>query len=163
VSVGDVADTAEFAVASIRRWWDTMGRDRFPNATKLMITADGGGSNGSRVRAWKWHLARLGADTGVEVTVCPYPPGTSKWNKIEHRLSASSPSTGRAAPSPDIGTIVELIASTTTQGGLEVQATYDPNWYATGQKITDKQINQLPLHRHDRHGDWNYTITPTEP
>jgi hypothetical protein len=106
VSVGDVADTAEFAVASIQRWWDTMGRDRFPNATKLMITADGGGSNGSRVRAWKWHLARLAADTGLEVTVCHYPPGTSKWNKIEHRLFSFISLNWRGRPLTDIRTIV---------------------------------------------------------
>lgn len=160
VSVGDTADTAEFAVASIRRWWDTMGRARFPQATKLLITADGGGSNGSRVRAWKWHLARLAAETGLEVTVCHYPPGTSKWNKIEHRLFSFITMNWRGRPLVDIRTIVELIASTTTDTGLHVQAAYDPNWYATGQKITDTQMDQIPLTRHDWHSDWNYTITP---
>jgi hypothetical protein len=160
VSVGDTADTAEFAVASIRRWWDTMGRDRFPQATKLLITADGGGSNGSRVRAWKWHLARLAAETGLEVTVCHYPPGTSKWNKIEHRLFSFITMNWRGRPLVDIRTIVELIASTTTDTGLHVQAAYDPGWYATGQKITDTQMDQIPLTRHNWHPDWNYTITP---
>jgi hypothetical protein len=160
VSVGDTADTAEFAVASIRRWWDTMGRARFPQATKLLITADGGGSNGSRVRAWKWHLARLAAETGLEITVCHYPPGTSKWNKIEHRLFSFITMNWRGRPLTDIRTIVELIANTTTQTGLYVQAAYDPSWYATGQKITDTQMDQIPLTRHNWHPDWNYTITP---
>jgi transposase len=160
VSVGDVADTAEFAVASIRRWWDTMGRDRFPHATRLLVTADGGGSNGSRVRAWKWHLTRLAAETGLEITVCHYPPGTSKWNKIEHRLFSFITMNWRGRPLTDIRTVVELIASTTTEGGLRVQAAYDPAWYATGEKITDAQMHQIPLTRHEWHGDWNYTITP---
>jgi transposase len=160
VSVGDTADTAEFAVASIRRWWDTMGRDRFPHATKLLITADGGGSNGYRVRAWKWHLAKLAAETGLEITVCHYPPGTSKWNKIEHRLFSFITLNWRGRPLTDIRTIVELIASTTTDTGLRVQAAYDPGWYATGEKITDEQFRQIPLNRHNWHGDWNYTLTP---
>jgi transposase len=160
VSVGDTADTAEFAVASIRRWWDTMGRTRFPEATKLLITADAGGSNGYRVRAWKWHIARLAADTGLEITVCHYPPGTSKWNKIEHRLFSFISMNWRGRPLTTIRTIVELIAATTTETGLTVQAAYDPNWYPTGQKITDAEMRQLPLHPHEWHGDWNYTITP---
>ena len=129
VSVGDSADTAEFAVESIRRWWNQMGRARFPHATKLMVTADAGGSNGYRVRAWKWHLARLAAETGLEITVCHYPPGTSKWNKIEHRLFSFISMNWRGRPLTDIATIVQLIASTTTTTGLTVHAAYDPNWY----------------------------------
>lgn len=159
VSVGDSADTAEFAVESIRRWWNQMGRQRFPKATKLMITADAGGSNGPRVRAWKWHLARLAADTGLEITVCHYPPGTSKWNKIEHRLFSFISINWRGRSLTDIRTIVELIAATKTKTGLAVQCAYDPNWYPTGEKIIDADFDALPLRRHDWHGDWNYTLT----
>lgn len=161
VNVGDSADTAEFAVESIRRWWNTLGRDRFGDATRLLITADAGGSNGYRPRAWKWFLAQLAAETGLEITVCHYPPGTSKWNKIEHRLFSFISMNWRGRPLTDIRTIVELIASTTTQTGLTVQAAYDPTWYERGIKITDHQMDQIPLHPHDWHGEWNYTITPT--
>ena len=160
VSVGDTADTAEFAVASIRRWWNQMGRSRFPHAAKLLITADAGGSNGYRVRAWKWHLAQLAAETGLEITVCHYPPGTSKWNKIEHRLFSFISMNWRGRPLTSIRTIIELISATTTNTGLTVQADYDPNWYPKGVKITDRQLAAVPLTRHDWHGDWNYTIDP---
>ena len=160
VSVGDSADTAEFAVNSIRRWWDTLGRDRFPDATRLLVTADAGGSNGYRPRAWKWHLARLAAETGLQITVAHYPPGTSKWNKIEHRLFSFITLNWRGRPLTDIATIVELIASTTTQAGLTVQAAHDPAVYPTGTKITDQQMKQIPIQPHTWHGDWNYTITP---
>jgi transposase len=160
VSVGDTADTAEFAVASIRRWWNQMGRSRFPHATKLLITADAGGSNGYRVRAWKHFLAAFAADTGLEITVCHYPPGTSKWNKIEHRLFSFISMNWRGRPLTSIRTIVELISATTTNTGLTVQADYDPNWYPKGVKITDRQLAAVPLTRHDWHGDWNYTIHP---
>ncbi|MEZ5223348.1 MAG: ISAzo13 family transposase [Ilumatobacteraceae bacterium] len=159
VSVGDVADTAEFAVEAIRRWWSTCGRARFPNATTLTITADAGGSNGYRVKAWKWHLAALAAETGLAITVVHYPPGTSKWNKIEHRLFSFISMNWRGRPLTDIRTIIELISATTTTTGLTVSASYDPNWYATGVKITDTQMDALPLTRHDWHGDWNYTLT----
>ena len=162
VSVGDSADTAEFAVNSIRRWWDTLGRDRFPNATRLLVTADAGGSNGYRPRAWKWHLAKLAADTGLEITVAHYPPGTSKWNKIEHRLFSFITLNWRGRPLTDIATIVQLIASTTTSTGLTVQAAYDPTVYPTGTKISDTQMKQIPLRPHDWHGEWNYTITPNQ-
>lgn len=161
VSVGDVADTAEFAVEAIRRWWNTTGKVRFPAATTLTITADCGGSNGYRVRAWKWHLAQLAAETGLAITVLHYPPGTSKWNKIEHRLFSFISMNWRGRPLTSIRTIIELIAATTNQTGLYVQASYDPNWYATGTKITDQQMNDLPLTAHDWHGDWNYTLTTT--
>ena len=160
VSVGDVADTAEFAVESIRRWWNTVGRARFPEATRLLITADAGGSNGYRVRAWKWHLARLAAETGLEITACHYPPGTSKWNKIEHRLFSFISINWRGQPLSDIRTIVELIGATTTTTGLTVQAAYDPNWYPTGERISDTDFATIPLRPHDWHGEWNYDITP---
>ena len=163
VSVGDTADTAEFAVEAIRRWWNTLGVTRFPNATRLLITADAGGSNGYRVRAWKWHLAKLAADTGLEITVCHYPPGTSKWNKIEHRLFSFISMNWRGKPLTDIRTIVELIAATTTTTGLTVQAVYDPEWYPKGVKITDDQLAAIPLTPHEWHGEWNYTIAQSNP
>jgi transposase len=159
VSVGDVADTAEFAVESIRRWWNQMGQARFPDATTLLITADAGGSNGPRVRAWKWHLARLAAETGLEITVCHYPPGTSKWNKIEHRLFSFISMNWRGRPLTDIRTIVELIGATKTSTGLTVQCAYDPNWYPTGEKITDRDFATIPLRQHAWHGEWNYSLT----
>ena len=160
VNVGDTADTAEFAVHSIRSWWNTVGRDRFPNATTLTITADCGGSNGYRVRAWKWHLAQLAAETGLQITVLHYPPGTSKWNKIEHRLFSFISINWRGQPLTDIRTIIDLIGATKTEGGLSVQAVHDTNWYPRGIKITDTQMNTIPIQAHDWHGDWNYSITP---
>jgi Rhodopirellula transposase DDE domain len=156
--VGDVADTAEFAVESIRRWWNDMGRVRFPEASTLMITADAGGSNGPRLRAWKYHLAKLSSETGLEITVCHYPPGTSKWNKIEHRLFSFISLNWRGRPLTDIRTIVELIASTKTKTGLTVQCAYDPSWYPTGKRISDGDFSAIPLRRHKWHGEWNYSI-----
>ena len=161
VSVGDTADTAEFAVESIRRWWQRHGQARFGDSRRLLITADAGGSNGYRVRAWKKHLAELATETGLEITVCHYPPGTSKWNKIEHRLFSFISMNWRGRPLTDLRTIIELISNTTTTTGLVVYADYDPNWYPKGVKISDREFNALPIHRHDWHGDWNYTITPT--
>lgn len=161
VNVGDSADTAEFAVNSIRRWWNTLGKARFPDATRLMITADGGGSNGYRVRAWKWQLAQLAAETGLTITVCHYPPGTSKWNKIEHRLFSFISINWRGRPLTDIRTIVELISATTTDTGLTVQAAYDPNWYERGVKISDQQLAAIPITPHQWHGEWNYDIATT--
>ena len=158
VSVGDTSDTAEFAVESIRRWWNTMGHTRFPHATRLLITADCGGSNGNRVRAWKTHLAAFAAETGLQVTVAHYPPGTSKWNKIEHRMFSFITMNWRGRPLVDLRTIIELIANTTTDTGLTIQASYDPNWYPTGVKITNTQLAAIPLEPHDWHGEWNYTI-----
>lgn len=163
VSVGDTADTAEFAVESIRRWWNTLGKERFPNATRLLITADAGGSNGYRVRAWKWHLAKLAADTGLEITVCHYPPGTSKWNRIEHRLFSFISINWRGRSLTDIRTVVELIVATTTKTGLTVQALYDPNWYPTGEKISDADFAAIPVTPHEWHGEWNYTIAQSNP
>lgn len=161
VSVGDVADTAEFAVESIRRWWNAMGRERFPNAQRLLVTADAGGSNGYRLRAWKVQLAALAAETGLRITVCHYPPGTSKWNRIEHRMFSFITMRGR--PLTTLRTIVELISATTTETGLKVQAVHDPNWYPTGVKITDAELAAVPLDPHDFHGEWNYTIAQSVP
>jgi hypothetical protein len=158
VPVGDTADTAEFAVESIRRWWNQMGRARFPEASTLLITADAGGSNGPRVRAFKYHLAKLSAETGLSITVCHYPPGTSKWNKIEHRLFSFISINWRGRSLSDIRTIVELIAATKTKTGLTVQCDYDPNWYPTGVKISDTDYAAIPLRPHDWHGEWNYSI-----
>jgi transposase len=158
VNVGDTADTAEFAVESIRRWWNQIGRVRFPDAERLLITADAGGSNGYRVRAWKVELAALAEETGLAITVCHYPPGTSKWNKIEHRMFSFITINWRGRPLTTMRTIIELISATSTSAGLSVQADYDPGWYAKGVKITDKQLAALPLDPHDFHGEWNYTI-----
>jgi len=159
VSVGDTADTAEFAVNAIRSWWTHMGRSRFPDATKLFITADAGGSNGHRVRAWKAELARLAAETGLDITVCHYPPGTSKWNRIEHRMFSFITMNWRGRPLTTYRTIVELIAATTTETGLHIRAERDTEWYPTGVRVSDAEMEALPLTRHDWHGDWNYTLT----
>ena len=158
VNVGDTADTAEFAVESIRRWWNQMGRDRFPDAERLLITADAGGSNGYRLRAWKVQLARLATETGLNITVCHYPPGTSKWNRIEHRMFSFITMNWRGRPLTTLRTIIELISATATTTGLTIQADYDPNWYPKGIKITNKQLAAVPLDPHDFHGEWNYTI-----
>ena len=135
-----------------------MGRVRLPDATRLLITADCGGSNGYRVRAWKTQLAALAAETGLRITVCHYPPGTSKWNRIEHRMFSFITANWRGRPLTDLRTIIELISATTTQTGLTVQAAYDPNWYPTGVKISNAELAAVPLHPHDWHGEWNYTI-----
>jgi hypothetical protein len=161
VSVGDTADTAEFAVNAIRSWWTQMGQARFPEATKLLITADAGGSNGSRVRAWKAELARLAGETGLEITVCHYPPGTSKWNRIEHRMFSFITMNWRGRPLSTYRTIIELISATTTETGLTIRAERDTEHYAKGVKVTDAEMLALPLTRHDWHGDWNYTLAPT--
>jgi hypothetical protein len=158
VNVGDTADTAEFAVESIRRWWDQMGRARFPDAQAILITADAGGSNGYRLRAWKVQLARLAAETGLSITVCHYPPGTSKWNRIEHRMFSFITMNWRGRPLIGLRTIIELISATATSTGLTIQADYDSNWYPTGVKITNKELAAVPLYPHDFHGEWNYTI-----
>lgn len=161
VTVGDVADTAEFAVNAIRSWWNQMGRHRFPDATRLLVTADAGGSNGHRVRSWKANLAVLAAEAGLEITVCHYPPGTSKWNRIEHRMFSFITMNWRGRPLTSYRTIIELIAATTTETGLRIRAQRDTEWYATGIKITDAEMAALPLSGHDWHGDWNYTLAPT--
>ena len=161
VSVGDNADTAAFAVSSIRRWWELMGKERFPGARRLLITADAGGSNGYRLRAFKTELARLADDTGLEVTVCHYPPGTSKWNKIEHRMFSFITMNWRGRPLESYRTIVELIAATTTEKGLRIRAEHDKKGSRTKVKVSDAELAAVPLRRHEFHGDWNYTITPS--
>ena len=158
VSVGDVADTAEFAVESIRRWWHQMGAARFPEATRLLITADAGGSNGYRLRAWKTQLAALAAEAGLHVTVCHYPPGTSNWNRIEHRMFSFITMNWLGRPLTYVRTIIELISATSTKTGLTIQAGCDPEWYPRGVKITDAELATVPLTPHTFHGEWNYTI-----
>ena len=162
VNVGDNADTAEFAVASIRRWWNEMGRARFPHADRLLITADGGGSNGYRLRAWKTQLAVFAAETGLRITVCHYPPGTSKWNRIEHRMFSYITINWRGRPLETLRTVIELISATTTETGLTIHADHDPTIYERGVKITNAQLAAVPLHPHDWHGDWNYTLVRHE-
>jgi hypothetical protein len=163
VSVGSDHDTAQFAVETLRRWWRQMGSPRYPAATDLLLTADGGGSNGSRCRLWKLELQRLADETGLQITVCHFPPGTSKWNKIEHRMFCHITENWRGRPLISHAVIVNLIANTTTRKGLRIQAELDPNKYPTGIRVTAQQMEQLNLHRADFHGqDWNYTIKPRE-
>jgi hypothetical protein len=160
VSIGMDHDTAAFAVNAIRRWWRTMGKKRHPKARRLMITADGGGSNGYRVRLWKAELQKLADELKLPVTVCHLPPGTSKWNKIEHRLFSFITINWRGKPLRSYRTIVQLIAATTTDTGLKVRAELDENKYAKGLKVSDAQIAAVNLFLHPFHGDWNYTISP---
>jgi hypothetical protein len=160
VSVGDDADTAGFAVATIGRWWAQMGRPRYPQATRLLICADAGGSNGYRIRAWKVELAKLAKETGLEVTVAHFPPGTSKWNKIEHRLFSFITMNWRGRPLTSYRVIVQLIANTTTKKGLKVNAALDEGHYPTGVKISNEELAAVPLTRDTFHGDWNYTVHP---
>jgi len=163
VSVGVDHDTAEFAVNSIRRWYDKMGRGRYPTARRLMITADCGGSNGARVRLWKVALQKLADDTGLTLSVCHYPPGTSKWNKIEHRLFCHISQNWRARPLTSRLAVVELIAATTTTTGLTVACELDPNPYPTGIKVSDTEMAALNMTGDDFHPEGNYTITPRRP
>jgi hypothetical protein len=160
VSVGIDNDTASFAVNSIRRWWKTMGRVRYPHATKLLITADCGGSNGARVRLWKRELQVLADELDIAITVCHLPPGTSKWNKIEHRLFSFITQNWRGKPLVSLRTIVQLIAATTTETGLKVRCEVDPKTYPAGVKITDREMDEINILRHSFHGEWNYTISP---
>ena len=163
VSVGTDHDTAAFAVESIRRWWDAAGRAAYPGVRRLLITADAGGSNGYRTRAWKAELAAFALQAGLEVTVCHFPPGTSKWNRIEHRLFSHITMNWRGRPLTSHEVIVNTIAATTTRTGLTVRAGLDPGSYDTGIKVSDEQMAGLPLDRHDWHGDWNYTLHPEPP
>ena len=160
VSVGVTHDTAQFAVNAVRRWWQTMGQARYPEARKVMITADGGGSNGTRVRLWKVELQKLADETGLTISVCHYPPGTSKWNKIEHRLFCPISQNWRARPLTSRLAIVELIAATTTSTGLKVACELDTTDYAKGIKVTDAEMEALALTHNDFHPEWNYTIAP---
>jgi transposase len=161
MEVGSDHDTAAFAVNAIRRWWQSMGIERYPEATRLMVTADAGGSNGYRNKLWKVELAKLAAETGLEITVCHYPPGTSKWNKVEHRLFSFISINWRGCPLTSYRTIVELAAATTTRTGLKVRAEWDEGVYEKGIKITDKQLASLPITRSEWHGDWNYAVGTT--
>jgi hypothetical protein len=160
VNVGISSDTAEFAVNSLRTWWNEMGQSAYPNARSLMITADGGGSNGSRNRLWKKSLQDFANETGLEIHVSHFPPGTSKWNKIEHRLFAYISKNWRGRPLTTLAIVVSLIASTTTREGLVVQSGIDTNEYAKGIKVTDEEIRGFSLSRDEWHGDWNYVISP---
>ena len=165
VSVGSDGDTAQFAVQTIRRWWATVGSAAYPGATKLLITADAGGSNGYRLRLWKKELAALAEATGLAITVCHMPPGTSKWNKIEHRLFSHITMNWAGQPLTSHEAAVNLIAGTTTRTGLTVHAERDTGTYPRGIKIPDREMKQLAsqyLDPHDWHGEWNYTITPTK-
>jgi hypothetical protein len=165
VNVGTDHDTATFAVESVRRWWNSVGTVNYPDATKLLITADSGGSNSSRTRAWKTELAALSAETGLAITVCHFPPGTSKWNAIEHRLFSHISMNWRGRPLTSHDVIINTIAATTTRTGLRVHAQLDTDTYQTGVKISDEQLAGIPITRHEWHGDWNYTLhpTPTDP
>ena len=167
VSVGTDHDTAAFAVNTIRTWWNTIGRETYPEASRLLITADGGGSNGYKTRLWKTELAALAAETGLVITVCHLPPGTSKWNKIEHRLFAHISMNWRGRPLTSHDVIINTIAATTTTTGLKVRAGLDTTVYPKGIKIDDKTMKTLKAdgtHQpHDWHGEWNYTIHPATP
>jgi transposase len=160
VNVGIDHDTASFAVESIRLWWRLMGQPRYPNAQRLLITADGGGSNGSRLRLWKVELQKLAAETGLEIAVCHLPPCTSKWNKIEHRLFSYISQNWRGKPLISHEVIVNLIAATTTKTGLKVSCHLDTQAYPTGTVVTDDELAQVNLRRDDFHGEWNYIISP---
>jgi len=160
VSVGVDHDTSAFAVETIRRWWQMMGQPTYPRAKRLLITADSGGSNGARVRLWKLELQRLADETGLEIAVCHLPPGTSKWNKIEHRLFSFISQNWRGKPLISHEVIVQLIATTTTKRGLKVRSQLDTNKYPAGLKVSDKHMAEINLYRDEFHGDWNYSLHP---
>ena len=160
VSVGVDHDTASFAVETIRRWWHAMGKDKYPQAQRLLITADGGGSNGSRLRLWKLELQRLADESGLAIAVSHFPPGTSKWNKIEHRLFSFISKNWRGQPLTSLKVIVSLIAATTTRKGLKVHAELDTRSYPAGIKVPDAVMEKINLRRDDFHGDWNYEVLP---
>jgi len=162
VSVGINHDTAEFAVATIRKWWRHMGRRTYPDATKLLITADGGGSNGSRVKLWKFQLQRLADEIGMVIEVCHFPPGTSKWNKIEHRMFCHITKNWRGRPLESTEIIVNLIGSTTTESGLKINAALDKRIYEKGIAVTAEQMQTVNIKPDKFHGDWNYAIAPNE-
>ena len=161
VSVGSDHDTAAFAVETLRRWWSNMGAPMYGGVTELLITADGGGSNGSRNRLWKVALQRLADELGLRISVCHFPPGTSKWNKIEHRMFSHISLNWRGKPLTSHEVIVNLIAHTTTQTGLTIRAALDTHRYPIGIKVTDQELEDVKLRKADFHGEWNYTILPT--
>ena len=160
ISVGITNDTSAFAVSSIASWWEQLGQKVYPHASSVTITADSGGSNSARGRLWKLELQRLADQTGLEIVVCHFPRGTSKWNKIEHRLFSFISHNWRGKPLIDYATIINLIASTTTSTGLKVYARLDETDYPKGVAVSDKEMATINLHRHEFHGDWNYTIRP---
>jgi transposase len=162
VSVGVDNDTSSFAVETIRRWWRSMGSQRYPKAGRLLVTADGGGSNGARVRLWKVELQKLANELGIPISVSHFPPGTSKWNKIEHRLFSFISQNWRGKPLISHEVIVKLIASTTTARGLKVRAELDTASYPAGRKVSDHEMAEIDLHRASFHGEWNYAIFPRE-
>jgi hypothetical protein len=162
VNVGVSHDTAEFAVESIRRWWRLLGRKTYRQARRLLICADAGGSNGLRLRAWKVSLQGLANELGVPITVCHYPPGTSKWNRIEHRLFSFISLNWRGQPLVSYETVVNLIGSTRTRIGLKVKAVLDTRAYETGREVSPQEMQALRLKRHAFHPDWNYTLSPNE-
>jgi hypothetical protein len=161
VNVGTDHDTGAFAVASIRGWWRSEGRSLYSRAQVLLITADGGGSNGARLRLWKLELQKFANETGLSISVCHFPPGTSKWNKVEHRLFSFISSNWRGEPLRDYETIVNLISRTTTAKGLQVTCRLDRRKYPTGRKLTDEEIKRVNLKQNKFHGEWNYTIHPS--
>ena len=160
VSVGTDHDTAAFAVESIRRWWRTMGAPLYPDATRLLVTADAGGSNGFRLRLWKRELQKLADETGMEIAVCHFPPGTSKWNKVEHRLFSAISQNWRGKPLVSHEVIVDLIAATTTRTGLRVRSELDTNDYPAGVTVSDAEMGTLYLRSDPFHGEWNYSLLP---
>jgi len=160
VNVGTSSDTSEFAVFSIKQWWQRMGKKQYPDADKLLITADGGGSNGYRTRLWKTELQRLADQTKLEITVCHFPPGTSKWNKIEHRLFSHITMNWKGIPLEDYETVVQLIGAVKTKGGLKVKARLDLNDYQKGKVVSDDELKYIRLKKHKFHPEWNYTIKP---
>lgn len=160
VSVGVDHDTSAFAVETLRKWWENMGRAVYPDARRLLITADGGGSNGSRNRLWKWELAKFAKETGLTVSVCHFPPGTSKWNKIEHRMFCHITSNWRGKPLVSLEVVVNLIGHTTTRSGLRIRSELDEGSYPKGRKITKEQEEGLAMKRDSFHGEWNYRMLP---
>ena len=162
ISVGTDHDTSAFAVQTIRRWWQSVGMESYPHATELLITADGGGSNGSRVRLWKVEIQKLADEIGIPITICHFPPGTSKWNKIEHRLFSFISMNWKGQPLVSHEILLNLIANTRTKSGLTVKAELDPGTYPKGIKISDEELASLHLVRHSFHGDWNYSLHPRD-
>lgn len=162
VNVGISHETAEFAVESIRRWWLQLGHHQYPHASQMLICADGGGSNGNRNRAWKFYLQHLSDEISLQITVCHYPPGTSKWNKIEHRMFSFISMNWKGQPLVNFEMVVDMISSTTTKSGLRIKALLDTKDYKTGIKISDEQMKMLNLKPHNLHPQWNYTITPRQ-
>lgn len=160
VSVGVSSDTAAFAVNSIRSWWCEMGKEAYPKATEIYINADGGGSNGSRCKLWKWELQKLANELKLSIHVSHFPPGTSKWNKIEHRMFCFISQNWRGKPLIDRATVVNLIGSTSTKSGLKIRAKLDENEYEKGIKISDEELSRIALERAEFHGEWNYKISP---